>query len=109
MNKIFFIKILLFSYLGTFLRFYLNNNLLVSIIGSFLYGFVISRIISKSKKELLLIGFCSCFTSFSGFVNFLYSLIIQGYYLKVFLYLNLTIILNLIIMYLGFFLSRKMT
>ena len=109
MNKNFFIIILLVATLATFLRFYLSNNLVVSIIGSFLYGFVISRKISTSKKELLLSGFCSCFTSFSGFIHFLYQFIVQGYYFKFFIYLNLVIILNLIIMNIGFSLSRKMT
>ena len=80
---------------------------IVSILGSFLYGFVIPRTISASKKEILLTGFCSCFTSFSAFFQFLYQLAIQGYYLKLFLYLNIIVILNLIIMYLGFFISRK--
>ena len=109
MNNKFFLILLLVSYLASFLRFFLSNNFLTSIIGSFLYGFVISRKISKSKKEILLIGFCSCFTSFSGFVNFLYQFAIQGYYLKLFFYLNLIVILNVLVMYFGFLLSRKMT
>ena len=109
MDKKFLLLLLLVSYIASFLRFYLRNNFLISIIGSFLYGFVISRKITKSKKEILLTGFCSCFTSFSGFIHFLYELIIQGYYLKLFFYLNLIVILNLIIMYFGFLLSRKMT
>ena len=108
MNKKFFIVILLVAYIATFLRFFLNNIFITSIIGSFVYGFVIPRRISKSKKEILLCGFCSCFTSFSGFVDFSYQLIIQGYYLKLFAYLNSTIFVNLVIMYIGFLLSRKM-
>ena len=108
MNKKSLIIILLISYFATLLRFFVNNNLLVSIIGSFVYGFVIERTISKSKKEILLSGFCSCFTSFSGFVYFLYELIIKGYYFKLFFYLNFIIIFNLLIMYSGFLLSRKM-
>ncbi len=108
MNKKSLIIILLISYFATLLRFFVNNNLLVSIIGSFVYGFVIARTISKSKKEILLSGFCSCFTSFSGFVYFLYELIIKGYYFKLFFYLNFIIIFNLLIMYSGFLLSRKM-
>ena len=109
MNKKFLILILLVGYLATFLRFYLNNIFVVSFLGSFFYGFVIPRRISKSKKEILLSGFCSCFTSFSGFVDLSYQIIIQGYYMKLFIYLNLIVILNLIIMYMGFLLSRKMT
>ena len=109
MNKKYFIILLLVAYFATFLRFYLNNIFIVSIIGSFLYGIIIPRTISKSKREILLSGFCSCFTSFSGFVHFSYQLIIQGYYLKLFFYLNIIIILNLIIMYVGFLLSRKIS
>ena len=103
------IYILLACCTATFLRFFINNNFIVSIIGSFLYGLVISRTISNSKKEILLSGFCSCLTSFSGFIYFLYQLILQSYYLQLFIYLNLFIISNLIIMYIGFLLSRKMT
>ena len=99
---------MLIAYFATFLRFYLDNIFIVSTIGSFLYGFVIARTISKLKKEILLSGFCSCFTSFSGFMQFLYQLIIQGDYLKLILYLNIIVVLNLIIMYFGFLLSRKM-
>ena len=109
MNKKTFIILLLVAYLATFFRFYLNNIFIVSFLGSFLYGFVIPRKISKSKKEILLSGFCSCLTSFSAFVNFSYQNIIQGYYMKLFIYFNLIVILNLIIMYMGYLLSRKMT
>ena len=109
LNKEFFLKIFLVAYMATFLRSYLNNIFIVSILGSFLYGFVIPRRISKLNQEILLSGFCSCFTSFSGFVDFSYQFIMKGYYIKLFLYLNLTVVLNLIIMYLGFLLSRKMT
>ncbi|MDC3168127.1 CrcB family protein [Prochlorococcus sp. AH-716-D22] len=107
MNKKNFITLILIGNFATFLRFYLNNDFIVSLIGSFLYGFVISRTISKSKREILLVGFCSCLTSFSGFVHFLYQLFIQGVYLKLFFYLNIIVILNLIIMYIGFLISRK--
>ena len=100
---------MLTAYLATFLRYYLNNNLLVSILGSFFYGFVIFKKLSKAKRELLLTIFCSCFTSYSGFVQFLYQLIIKGCYLKSFFYLNLIVIFNLITMYIGYELSRKMT
>ena len=109
MNKKYLLTFLLTAYFATFLRFYFKNNFVISIIGSFLYGFFVSRTISKSKKEILLIGFCSCFTSFSGFVHVLYQFIIQGYYLKLFIYLNVIVILNLIIMYIGFQLSRKIS
>ena len=107
MNNKKFILIILFSYFATFIRFYIDNNFLVSIIGSFLYGFIIQRKVSISKKEIFLSGFCSCFTSFTGFIYLLYEIINQGYYLRFFLCLNLIIIFNLIMMYFGFYISRK--
>ena len=107
MNKKKFIPLLLFSYLATFLRFYLDNDIFVSVIGSFLYGFFFAKKINNFKKEIIISGFCACFTSYSSFIYFLYNLISQGYYLKLFIYLNIIIIFNLIIMYFGFSMSRK--
>ncbi len=109
MNKKYFILILLTAYSATVCRFFLNNIFFVSFIGSFIYGFVIPSKLRKAKKEILLIGFCSCFTSFSGVVHFVYQFIHQGNYLQLFFYFNLLIISNLIIMHIGFLLSRKMT
>ena len=103
------IYILLACYLGTFLRFFIDNNLVTSIIGSFLVGFVISkRLIYKSEK-ILLSGFFSCFTSFSGFILFLSNILNQGGWIKFVVALNLTIIMNLFTMYIGYWISRKIT
>ena len=112
MNKLnikYLLSLFLTAYIATFLRHYFNSIFFISIVGSFLYGFIFSRIIRKSRREILLTGFCSCFTSFSGFLHFLYQFIVQGFYLKLFVYLNVIVILNLIIMYIGFQLSRKFT
>jgi len=103
------IYILLACYLATFLRFFIDNNLVTSIIGSFLVGFVISkRLIYKSEK-ILLSGFFSCFTSFSGFILFLSKVLNQGGWIKFVVALNLTIIMNLFTMYIGYWISRKIT
>ena len=109
MKNKYFIIILLLGYVATFLRFYINNIILISIIGSFIHGFVFARTIDNSRKEIILTGFCSCFTSYTGFMNFLYQLIIKGSYLKLFFYLNFIIIFNVLIMYFAFLISRKIT
>jgi len=70
-----FIYILLTAYFATFLRITINNNFFISIIGSFLVGFFISRRLSPSTEKILLSGFFSCFTSFSGFIYFLYTIL----------------------------------
>ena len=110
MNKrlLYFIFIILVSYLATFLRLLIDNIIIVSCIGSFLYGFIIDRGIKNSKKEILLTGFCSCLTSFSGVINFLYEVFLKKDYFELFFYLNLIVIFNLIVMYFGCLISRKL-
>ena len=104
-----FIYILLAAYIATFLRLTINNNFLISIIGSFLVGFFISRKLSYATEKILLSGFFSCFTSFSGFIFFLYTFLNQGNWIKFIILFNLIIIVNLFTMLCGYWISRKMT
>ena len=104
-----FIYVLLAAYLATFLRLTINNNFLISIIGSFLVGFFISRKLSYATEKILLSGFFSCFTSFSGFIFFLYTILNQGNWIKFIILFNLIIIVNLFTMLCGYWISRKMT
>ena len=104
-----FIYILLAAYLATFLRLTINNNFFISIIGSFLVGFFVSKRLSYSTEKILLSGFFSCFTSFSGFIYFLYKILIQGELMKFMIFFNLIIIVNLFTMFIGFWISRKIT
>ena len=104
-----FYYIILACYIATFLRLYIDNNLIISIIGSFFVGFIIRKKLSHSSKEILLSGFFSCFTSFSGFIYFLYKIFNEGDWIKFLIFLNFTIIVNLLTMYFGFWISRKIT
>tara|TARA_B100000886_G_C20360820_1_gene465115 strand:+ start:816 stop:1139 length:324 start_codon:yes stop_codon:yes gene_type:complete len=104
-----FIFIISVSFLATLLRIYIDNIFLISILGSCFFGFIVASNLSKSINKILLIGFCSCFTSFSGFILVLYQLLSQGHFLLVILYSNLAIILSLIVMHLGFLIGRKFT
>ena len=104
-----FIYILLSAYLATFLRLTINNNFFISIIGSFLVGFFISKRLNYSTEKILFSGFFSCFTSFSGFIYFLYKILNQGDWIKFIIYFNLIIIVNLLTMLLGLWISRKIT
>ena len=104
-----FVFIVLACYLGTILRLIINNNFIISIIGSFLVGFLINKRLSYSTEKILSSGFFSCFTSFSGFIYFLHKIIHQGDWLKFIFLCNLMIILNLFTMSFGFWISRKIT
>ena len=103
------IYILLACYIATFLRLIINNNFIVSIIGSLFFGFVIAKRLSYSKEKIILSGFFSSFTSFSGFIYFLHKILNQGDWIKFIIFFNLILILNLFTMYFGFWISRKMT
>ena len=104
-----FIYILLAAYLATFLRLTIDNNFFISIIGSFLVGFFVSKRLSYSTEKVLLSGFFSCFTSFSGFIYFLYKILNQGDWIKFIIFFNLIIVVNLLAMFVGFWISRKIT
>jgi len=104
-----YIYILLAAYLATFLRLVIKNNFFISIIGSFLVGFFISRRLSYANEKILLSGFFSSFTSFSGFIFFLYTILNQGNWIKFVITFNLIIIVNLFTMLCGYWISRKMT
>ena len=101
------IFILIACYAATLLRVFINNNFIVSIIGSLLFGFFISKRLSYERETIIFSGFFSCFTSFSGFIYFLYRIFNQGDWVKLIIFLNLIIIVNLFSMYLGFWISRK--
>ena len=102
-----YVYILLACYAATLLRIIINNNLIVSIIGSFFVGFIIAKKLSYSREKIILSGFFSCFTSFSGFIYFLYKIINQGDWIKLIIYFNFFIVVNIISMFSGFWISRK--
>ena len=104
-----FFYIILASYIGTFLRLYIDNNFIVSIIGSFFFGFVIAKRLNYLKEKIILGGFFSCFTSYSGFIYYLFKIFHQRDWIKFIIFFNLIIILNIFTMYFGFLISRKIT
>ena len=104
-----FVFILLACYLGVFLRLIINNNFIISILGSFFVGFFIRKRLSYSNEKILFSGFFSCFTSFSGFIYFLHNTFHKEDWIQFMILLNLMVIMNLFMMCLGFWISRKIT
>ena len=100
---------LIACYLATFFRLSIDNNFVISMLGSFFVGFCMSKRLSYSSEKIVLTGFFSCFTSFSGFVYFLYKIINRGDWIKFVILLNLIIILNLFAMNFGYWIGRKIT
>ena len=104
-----FFYILIACYLGTLFRLSIDNNFIISIIASFFVGFIFNKRLSSSSKKIIFSGFFSSFTSFSGFVYFVYKMLNQGDWIKFVIFTNLIIIMNIFTMYLGFWISRKIT
>ena len=104
-----YIYVLLACYAATLLRVFIDNNFLISIVGSFCFGFLVSKNLNDSGKQILITGFLSCFTSFSGFIYFLYEIFNQGDWRKFLFFFNLIIFINLLTMFFGYWISRKMT
>ena len=104
-----YIYIILACYAATFLRILINNNFIVSIIGSLFFGFVIAKKVSYLKEKIILSGFFSCFTSFTGFIYFLFKVFKYGDWIRFIIFFNLIILVNLFTMYFGFWISRKIT
>ena len=103
------ILIILACYIATFLRLFINNNFIVSIVGSLFFGVVIAKRLSYSRERIMVSGFFSCFTSFSGFIYFLYKIFNQGDWIRFFIFFNSIILINLLTMYFGYWVSRKIT
>ena len=102
-----YIYTLIACYLGVLLRLYIKNNFIISILEYFFVGFIVSKRLSYSGKNFTK-WFFSCFTSFSGFIYFLYGIFSKGDWIQ-FIIFNVIIIVNIFMMYFGFWISRKIT
>lgn len=78
----------------------------VNIIGSFVIGIFFglaekSHVISPSMNVFLITGFCGGFTTFSSFADDMYLLLQQKHWLYFGLYVGLSFILGLLLVWLG--------
>ena len=96
---------------GKFCHFYLASpfpwgTFAVNIIGSFVIGIFFglaerAHVISPSMNVFLITGFCGGFTTFSSFAEDMFLLIQNKHWLYFGLYMGLSIILGIILVWLG--------
>ena len=89
------------------LRWQIDEIFIVNLIGCFLLGFINSLPIASKYKLIFGFGFCGSLTTFSGFSHQLFTLLNQGFYKLFFFTSVLMIILGILAVALGHWLSRK--
>ena len=89
------------------LRWQINDNFIVNIIGCFLLGFINSLAISREYKLIYGFGFCGSLTTFSGWSSQLFKLISQGSYKMFFLNSIMLVIIGILSVGLGDWIAKK--
>ena len=114
-----FILVALFGAIGSLLRFiliqvtpkitYINfpiGTLIVNLIGSFLIGVVASlfekQLLSNELRSFIVFGFLGGFTTFSAFTYEVFNFLKIGNYFNLFIYLFFSIIVSLVLFYIGY-------
>jgi CrcB protein len=82
------------------------GTIIVNLIGSFFIGVVASlferHILSNELRTFIVYGFLGGFTTFSAFTYEVFNLLKTGNYLNLFVYLFFSIIISLILFYIGY-------
>ena len=92
---------------GALLRWGLNNDFLVNILGAALLGFIAASNINRSTKLLLGVGFCGSLTTFSGLTVKFAQYLLAGSLGQGFVLIIYTLTFALLAASIGFFLGKK--
>lgn len=87
------------------------GTFLVNIIGCFIFGLLFgllekTHVLTPNDNELFIIGFCGGFTTFSSFANDIWTLGDKGEWITGVIYLLLSILVGIALVWLGRFLIR---
>ena len=92
---------------GAFLRWSINEDLLVNIFGALILGFVVGFDCHYRYKLILAIGFCGSFTTFSNWIIDSMDLILQGNLLQAIYSLLSSLFLGVLALLIAFYLGRR--
>ena len=102
-----FYLIALGAFIGSVLRWYLEDIFLVNIIGTAMIGFLYGLNLSKKVIIFLGIGLCGSLTTFSGWIIESKRLIFTGEYFQAFYNTFVTLGFSICIFFLTYFLAEK--
>ena len=92
---------------GALVRWQVQNDLLVNVIGAAILGFVVGLPFRPNRQLLLGVGFCGSLTTFSSWMVECSILISQGAWLSALGLIGLTMGLGLGVAALGFLMGRQ--
>ena len=91
---------------GAFIRWQINNDLIVNISGAALLGFVFGFRFRRRGQLILGVGFCGALTTFSSWIFTSFELLVSGSFLEAAVLIILSLALGLITAACGFFIGR---
>ncbi len=94
--------------LGALLRWQFDNNFLSNILGTTIFGLVLGLNLSPRITLIITIGFCSSFTTFSGWIWEVIELLRSGFVLKALAFLLSTLLTGICALAFGIWTGKKM-
>ncbi len=102
-----FLIIAIGSIPGTLIRWFIDNELIVNVFGSFLLGVLVGLAVSNRVQLLLGVGFSGSLTTFSGWIMSALQMIFVGDFLDAFLLIFKILGLGITSAALGLFIARN--
>ncbi len=92
---------------GAIIRWQLENNLLVNLLGAGVLGFVVGCKFRGNLRLMLSVGFCGALTTFSGWMLDSAELFLNGFFIQAFGLIIYTFSFGLFAGAIGFLLGRQ--
>ena len=92
---------------GALIRWSLDNDLLVNLIGAFILGLVIGFDFRSPLKLLIAFGFCGALTTFSSWILSVFQLLVKGDFLYAFSLMIFPVITGIFAVGFGFWIGSR--
>ena len=102
-----FFLIALGAFPGALIRWQVNNDLIVNLLGTLILGFVIGSKLKLPFKLLIGVGFCGSLTTFSSWIINCLHLLMNGELLKATILIIFPLFAGLMAASIGFFIGER--
>ena len=93
---------------GALIRWNLNNDLLLNLIGALILGFIIGYNFRPSLKLLIGVGFCGSLTTFSRWILDCFQLFLYGHFLYAFCLIVFPVLIGLFVSAIGHWIGSRL-